>query len=73
MTEITTFELITTRILELGGNGDNVDRLMTARDRELRITMINKKTSCSVRIINADAEKTSKTRCFDDIVMNEMV
>ena len=90
-TEITTFELITVRILKLednddnvdqlmtarilglGGNGDNVDRLMTTRGRRSKITVISKKTSCSVRIVNANAKKTSKIWCFDDIVMNEMI
>ena len=66
-------KLITTRILEFGGNDDNVDRLMTARDRKSKITMISEKTNCLMRIINADVEKISKIRCFDDIVMNEMI
>ena len=72
-TEITTFELITIRILELGSNDDNVDRLMTARGRRSKITMINDKISCSMRITNANAEKILKIWCFDDIVMNEMI
>ena len=72
-TEITTFELITIRILRLGGNSDNVNRLMTAHGRRSKITMINEKISCSMRIANANVEKISKTRCFDDTVMNEMI
>ena len=72
-TKITTFELITIRILKLGGNGDNVDQLMTARGRRSKITMISEKINCSMRIINANIEKILKTRCFDDIVMNEMI
>ena len=71
--EITAFELISIRTLELGGNDDNVDRLITVRGRRSKITMISEKTSCSMRIVNANVEKISKTRCFDDIVMNEMV
>ena len=65
--------MITIRILKFEDNDDNVDRLMTARGRESKITMINKKASCSMRIINADVEKILKTRRFDDIVMNEMI
>ena len=72
-TKITTFKLITIRILELENNDDNVDWLMTIRGRKSRITMINEKINCSMRIINANVEKTSKIRCFDDIVMNEMI
>ena len=68
-----TFELISIRILKLGDNDDNVDRLITIRDRKLKITMINEKTSCSMRIVNANVEKISKIRCFDDIVMNKMI
>ena len=66
-------QLMTARILGLKGNGDNVDRLMTIRDRRPKITMISKTISCSMRIINADVEKTLKIRCFDDIMMNEMI
>ena len=72
-TKITTFELITIRILKFENNDDNVDRLMTVRDQKSKITMINEKTSCSMRIINANVEKISKIRRFDDIVMNEMI
>ena len=72
-TKITTFELITVRILKLENNDDNVDRLMTARGRRSKITVISEKTSCSMRITNANAEKISKIRCFNDTVMNKMV
>ena len=72
-TEIIAFELITIRILKFGNNDDNVDRLMTVRGRGSKITMINEKINCSVRIANANVEKISKIRYFDDIVMNEMV
>ena len=67
------FELITFRTLGFENNDDNVDRLMTIRDRKSEITMINEKISCSMRIANANVEKISKTRCFDDIVMNKMI
>ena len=64
---------MTARILRLKGNGDNVDRLMPVRGRRSGITVISEKASCSMRIVNANAEKISKTRCFDDTVMNEMI
>ena len=67
------FELITIRILNFESNDDNIDRLMTIRDRRSKITMINEKINCSMRIINANVEKISKTQCFDNIVINEMI
>ena len=65
--------LMTARILEFEGNDDNIDRLMTIRGRRPEITVISEKASCSMRIANADVEKISKIRCFDDIVMNKMI
>ena len=65
--------LMTVRILRFENNNDNVDRLMTIRGRKSKIMMINEKINCSMRIVNANAEQISKTRCFDDIVMNEMI
>ena len=66
--------------LRLADNDDNVDQLMTAYDQRSKITMISEKkfsefysANCSMRITNADVEKISKTRCFDDIVINKMI